>query len=347
MRKLSVLLVPAMLGWVGLVPVLAAQGPVSAIEFTNYSGGETIRYPVPLIRGTLADKSLTSVEVTNETSNRDTARMKCLALRGRFKALTELVPGKNRIIIKAGKDSRALELTYQLQTNPSIVRVIFATDSTRDTTYQTPIANDPQNYAETLGAMMILMQTFTAESMNDLGMGCMTFNLPHARNGWDITRRGGDFFSRFWVLEEAPVRGAKGFCAFEDNRAAQWTLGSAAFLRASPWLALDQRSYPAEEHIQARQGQKPGEIIVASSDGIGGVCLGSPGNIVAAVEMDWLKPAPKEVVVDTTKYEKALEGPKGWLRVVDVNGHVNNIYVKDVLPGWGQGSTQPTSAKAQ
>ena len=74
------------------------------ITITNYTGGETIRYPVPIIRGTLADKNLTSVEVVNESSDRDTATMAGLAYKGSFKALTELVPGKNRIIVKAGDD---------------------------------------------------------------------------------------------------------------------------------------------------------------------------------------------------------------------------------------------------
>ena len=41
---------PRYRGGYGDSPRQAAQGPASAIEFTNYSGGETIRYPVPLIR---------------------------------------------------------------------------------------------------------------------------------------------------------------------------------------------------------------------------------------------------------------------------------------------------------
>lgn len=487
--KSSLLLIPTVLGLCVSFSAMGAGSPSSPIQLTNYSGGETIRYPVPLIRGTLADTSLTSVEVINETSTRDTAKMKCLAHNGRFKALTELVPGKNKIVIKAGKDSRALELTYKPQTNPYVVRVVYAADSTGDTSYQTPIKNDPQNYAEKLGTMMILMQTFTAESMNDMGMGRVTFNLefdekgkvkvhvlkcnktatevaqipggrgglygylngqlnkqlpdakaknvmlpafsrfnpethhstaytalgagnlalfggsnlycypsgladvqraymdatvidtanyssdsngrhtfwsnastsigntlhelghafglPHARDGFDIMRRGGDWFSRFWVLQEAPAKGGKTAKPFEDNRVAQWTIASAAFLRATPWFALDERTYPKEEHIQARAGNKPGEIVVSSSDGLGGVCLGSPGSMASAVPMDWLKPAPKEVVVDTKEYLKALEGPKGWLRIIDVNGHVKNIYVKDVLPGWGGAATQSASAKAK
>jgi hypothetical protein len=162
-----------------LAAIAAATGSVAAapISIENYRGGETIRYTVPLIRGTLADKALTSVEIINETSSRDTARITCLAHNGRFKALTELLPGRNRIVIKAGTHSQALDLTYLPQTNSRVVRLVYAADSAGDTTYQTPLANDPQDYAAKLGTMMLMMQTFSAERMNDIGMGRKTFNL--------------------------------------------------------------------------------------------------------------------------------------------------------------------------
>jgi hypothetical protein len=164
---------------------VAAVAAVAAepIALENYQGGETIRYTVPLIRGTLADKELTAVEVVNESSKRDTARLTCLAHDGRFKALTELVPGINHLVIKAGKHSKALDLTYQPQTTPNVVRMVYAVDRTGDTAYQTPRKDDDQDYAGKLGAMMLMMQTFAAERMNDIGMGRKTFNLELDDNG--------------------------------------------------------------------------------------------------------------------------------------------------------------------
>jgi hypothetical protein len=159
---------------------LAATEPV---VLENYKGGETIRYTVPLIRGTLADKDLTTVEVVNESSKRDTARMTCLAYGGRFKALTELVPGVNHLVIQAGKHRKTLDLTYQPQTNANVVRMVYAVDSTGDTTYQTPVKGDAQDYVGKLGTMMLMMQTFSAERMNDIGMGRKTFNLELDANG--------------------------------------------------------------------------------------------------------------------------------------------------------------------
>ena len=153
--------------------VIAAE----PIALENYQGGETIRYTVPLIRGTLADKSFTAVEVVNESSKRDTARMTCLAHDGRFKALTELVPGTNHLVITAGHNRKVFDLTYKPQTNPRVVRLVYAVDSTGDTVYQTPLKDDPQDYVGKLGTMMLMIQTFSAERMNDIGMGRKTFNL--------------------------------------------------------------------------------------------------------------------------------------------------------------------------
>ncbi|MHC4201759.1 MAG: hypothetical protein ACYSU0_17365, partial [Planctomycetota bacterium] len=70
-----------------------AAGGTPAIVVTNFTDGDTIRYPVPLIEGTLADEAATSLVVENRSSSRDTRRMTGLAHKGRFKALAELVPG--------------------------------------------------------------------------------------------------------------------------------------------------------------------------------------------------------------------------------------------------------------
>ena len=455
------------------VPVKAEEQPaVPPIAFTNYAGGETIRYPVPLIRGTLADKTLTSVEVINQSSNRDTARMVCLAYDGRFKALTELVPGKNQIVIRAGQARAALELTYKPQTSPYVTRIVYAVDSTGDTTYQTPFPADAQDYAGKLGTMMLMMQTFTAERLNDLGMGRRTFNLeldekgkvkihilkcdktaqevytmgggraqlydyishqlnaqlpdpkaksvvitafsrfnpetlhnmaytalgsgnmalfggsnmycypnrladvqkafmdsrlidtakyssdsagrhrfwanastsigaslhelghafglPHSRDGFDIMSRGFDFFSRFWVLQEAPAKNRTAPADFGEQQSARWTLASAAFLRATRWFSLDTREYGEANRIQARPGDGPDEVVVESPDGIGAVCLGSPGSISTAVPMDYSKPAPTAVVVNTKQFEAHLRDAKAWLRIIDANGFVKNVYLKDL-----------------
>lgn len=165
-------------GRMGLSPCgPAKKNNHPSIRLTNYTDNTTIRHPVPLIRGTLADANATSVTIINTSSNRTTRKMKGLAHKGTFKALTELVPGANKLIIKAGKDELPLTLNYKPQTNPHVVRVFFLTDKTGSTEFQTPLENDPHDYRGKLGTAMKLMQTFTAERMHDLGFGRTTFNL--------------------------------------------------------------------------------------------------------------------------------------------------------------------------
>jgi hypothetical protein len=153
------------------------------IRLTNYTDGETVRFPVPVVRGALADAGLSAVTLVNTSSDRDTREMKGLAHKGRFKALAELVPGPNKLILRAGKDELAFTLVYKPQTNPHFVRCVYLTDNTGDTAYQTPLKDDPQDYAGKLDTAMKIMQTFTAERNYDLGFGRRTFNLELDEKG--------------------------------------------------------------------------------------------------------------------------------------------------------------------
>jgi len=164
-------------GTTGVSPV---QPP---IRLTNYKDGEVIRYPVPLIRGALSDPDADSITVVNTTSNRETRELKGLAHKGQFKALTELLPGVNKLLLRSGKNELPLTLEYKPQTNSYFVRAIYLTDNTGATEYQTPLEKDPQDYAAKLDTMMKLLQTFTAERLNDLGFGRLTFNLELDEQG--------------------------------------------------------------------------------------------------------------------------------------------------------------------
>jgi hypothetical protein len=159
------------------------SAPAAPIRITNYKAGETLRFPVPLIQGELADPALKAVTVVNTSSKRDTREMTGQALKGRFKALTELVPGENKLLIRAGKDELPLTLVFKPQTNTYIARVVYITDSSGKTEFQTPLPNDPQDFRGKLDTAMKIMQTFTAERMNDAGFGRRTFNLELGEDG--------------------------------------------------------------------------------------------------------------------------------------------------------------------
>ena len=71
MRRVVIAVIVAVLSAFGASGLAAEK---AAIAFANYADGTTIRYPVPLIRGTLADETLTEVTLTNESSTRPATR---------------------------------------------------------------------------------------------------------------------------------------------------------------------------------------------------------------------------------------------------------------------------------
>jgi hypothetical protein len=161
----------------------AAATEAPAIRLTNYQGGETIRYPVALLVGKLSDRSITKVTLINSSSKRPTAKMDGQASDGVFKVLAELVPGENRLELRAGSDALAVVLRYEPPTSRYFVRAIYMTDSAGDTAYQTQREKNPQDFAAKFDTAMKLMQTLTAERMHDLGYGRHTFNLELDDNG--------------------------------------------------------------------------------------------------------------------------------------------------------------------
>ena len=166
-----------------LVLLLFPVGLAQALEITNYTDGTTIDYTVPLIRGTLENQDVTEITCENLSSQKSTRVLKGSAFHGKFKVLAELVPGENELVLKAGDEEKTLKITYQRNSNPLFVRMIYHTDSTGDTTFQTPIENDPQNFRGKFDTALKLMQTMTAEKLNDEGYGRKTFNLELDENG--------------------------------------------------------------------------------------------------------------------------------------------------------------------
>ena len=173
----------------------AADTP-QPITVTNYKDAETIRYPLVLLRGELADKDLKSITAVNESSKLDSREMEGAASNGRYKALAELVPGENHLVLKADKQQATFTLTYKPQTNPYMVRAIHFTDKSGDTTYESQFKDDSQNYKDKWDAALKLLQTYTADEMNRQGYGRKTFNLELDEGGKvivHVVKAGGTF----------------------------------------------------------------------------------------------------------------------------------------------------------
>jgi hypothetical protein len=176
------LLLAGLLATLGGAPSAAAP---LAVE--NYIDGETLRYPLVLLRGTLVDQATSNVVLRNRSSRLASRAMTGHAHKGRFKVLAELVPGENRLVLQAGADIRDFVLNYRPQTNPYRVRAIHFTDNSGDPTYDTPFAHDT-DYRAKWDAALKLLQTFTADEMQRHGHGRKTFNLELDEQGQVIVQ---------------------------------------------------------------------------------------------------------------------------------------------------------------
>ena len=157
----------------GAIRAEAAETP-ETIRVTNFRDGDTVRFPVPLLKGELGKDDSIAVENASPTP---AFRADGLVRDGRFKILCELAPGTNRIRLKSKNAETILVLNYAPQTNPYFVRAIYMTDKSGNTEYQSTRPDDPQNYQAKIATALTLMQTFTAERMHELGFGRQTFNL--------------------------------------------------------------------------------------------------------------------------------------------------------------------------
>jgi len=168
---ISVALSAACCLWVGAA--LAQAGP----RVRNLRSGDTLRYPLALLIGEADATDGEPLTVVRRADGHEPRNLTTQVLGKRFKALVELVPGANHLTLSAAGQSTELDLRYEPQTNPYYVRLIYYTDESRNTDYQTEIEGDPQDYAAKLDTAAKLMQTFTAETLNDQGYGRKTFSL--------------------------------------------------------------------------------------------------------------------------------------------------------------------------
>lgn len=157
---------------ISLALVAAIGVPADAfgaqVRVENHASGDELRYPVALLRGAVLGAVSADLRITNLSSALPTRASTTRLFRGSFKALVELVPGNNQIRLESGVDKMELVLIYRPMTTPYVVRIVYLTDREGNTlAYPTQKPNDPQDYAAKLATAGRLMQTFTAESMND------------------------------------------------------------------------------------------------------------------------------------------------------------------------------------
>jgi hypothetical protein len=165
--------------WLGLLTNAVGDLRASDLAVTNFSDREAVRHPVVLLRGTVEDGATTLTTQTRHRGAPTPRDGQGLVRNGVFKALVELAPGENAIEVKSDRSPapRRLSLTYQPQTNPHYVRLVWLADATGQTDFAGPDEGTPQTYEARLRTAGLLLQCFTAERLHELGYGRRTFRL--------------------------------------------------------------------------------------------------------------------------------------------------------------------------
>ncbi|SMP54379.1 Putative peptidase family protein [Neorhodopirellula lusitana] len=149
----------------------------------NHEPNSTVRYSVILLRGTLPTQT-SDFKIINANAPASAGTTKVVTRDGNFKALVELSPGRNELQLSGtGIASLTFPIHYTPQTNPQYIRLVWMTDKGGDTNFATPTDDVAQNYEARLRTAALLMQSFTAERMHELGYGRRTFRLERDEAG--------------------------------------------------------------------------------------------------------------------------------------------------------------------
>lgn len=161
----------------------AAAKPTQ-LAVTSHDEQLTVRHSVLLLQGTVAAEA-GSLKIINLSAPEDAEAVQVVRHRDKFRALVELFPGKNELSLVADEPEQRSRfvINYQPQTNPYYVRLVWMTDNSGATEFATPTVDTPQDYEARLRTAALLMQSFTAERMNQQGYGYRTFRLERDQAG--------------------------------------------------------------------------------------------------------------------------------------------------------------------
>jgi hypothetical protein len=151
-----------------LLPLLVAP-----ITVENFRDGDTIRYPVALLRGAAPKHLQVFGGRARNVSEHN----------GQFRVLVELKPGRNDIRLSSGGQAKTLRLNYQPSTSDYLVRVVYLLSEEARGGYDRPSGWVKEDPLQKLDTAAKLMQTFTAESMRDQLGERKTFNLEFDSEG--------------------------------------------------------------------------------------------------------------------------------------------------------------------
>jgi hypothetical protein len=146
------------------------------LQVTNIQPGALVRYPVVMLRGTTPGADLAAGLTWKSMVHFPVAN-------GRFVALVELKPGLNMVRISSGQEVLKLRLDYRPMSTPYRVVCVYLASQDEPTDFPAPPGQRCDQYGEKLDTVLKLLQSFTAESMNDAGYGRKTFPLEFDSKG--------------------------------------------------------------------------------------------------------------------------------------------------------------------
>ena len=139
-----------------------------ALDVENVAPGETVRYPLLILRGTTDGEGIIA-----GTSWKAMVRFPTAA--GRFAAAVRLKPGPNFVLLQSGRGTIKLQVVYRPMATPYRVRAVLLLakeDEEPDATLR-----------ERFGLALEMMQSVAAESMREAGYGRRTFALERGPDG--------------------------------------------------------------------------------------------------------------------------------------------------------------------
>jgi hypothetical protein len=155
---------------------------------TNFTNGSTVSYSLPIICGEVKPSLCNVVEILNTQSG------KCMSwpiIRGRFKALVELLEGENVLHIKYFGELLTFSLTYKVPIRRKFVRCVYivCANDGNNGHFQAPSGEDasPESAAQRIAFSSKLLQSFTAEKLHEHNFGRKTFALE---SDMDATKPG-------------------------------------------------------------------------------------------------------------------------------------------------------------
>ena len=151
-----------------------------AIQLLNVQSGATLAYSLPLLVGeVLPPLAQSSIKVSNPTSEKYGSIISWPVLNGNFKALVQLIPGENNIILSYFDEEFELVLYFQPAKFSRFVRPVYIVCRDDSGEFQAPEGepNSLESAKNRIGLSSRLLQTFTAEKMREHGLGDRTFAL--------------------------------------------------------------------------------------------------------------------------------------------------------------------------